>query len=155
MAGNYKHGLRHKRIYNIWKSMRQRCNNPKCRNYKNYGAKGIEVCEEWNDPVVFAEWAYKHGYDDTLTIDRIDVLKGYTPDNCRWTTYKLQANNKRNNVKIEFNGQSHTFGEWASITGISVSTLWARIHVCGWSIEDALLKPVWANDTRFKSKIVQ
>ena len=87
---NYRHGMRHKRIYNIWRSMRQRCNNPNCRNYKNYGARGVTVCAEWEDPKKFFLWANVAGYDDGLTIDRIDCEKGYSPDNCRWISQKAQ-----------------------------------------------------------------
>ena len=111
--GNRKHGLMGKRIYRIWKSMRQRCNSPSCRIYKRYGGRGISICEEWDDPKKFAEWAYSNGYSDELTIDRIDVNGDYCTENCRWATYKVQANNKRNNALIEYNGEKHTISEWA------------------------------------------
>lgn len=150
--GNYKHGLRYKRIYDIWRSMRQRCSNRHCRNYKNYGGNGITICNEWNDPKSFAKWAYANGYDDSLTIDRIDVSKGYSPENCRWVTQKVQQNNKTTNVRYEFSGESHTLGEWSTITGISVSTLWARIKIRKWSIKDALTVGVNERDTRFKKR---
>lgn len=148
--GNLKHGLRHKRIYTVWRSMRQRCNNPNCKNYKYYGDRGISVCQEWNDPKVFADWAFANGYSDLLTLDRIDVNKGYSPDNCRWVSYAIQENNKTNNIRYEYKGEKHTLTEWAKIVKINASTLWARINLYGMSIEDALSKPKWANDTRFK-----
>lgn len=133
--------------------MRQRCKNCKCRNYKNYGAKGITVCEEWDDPVVFAKWAYENGYDDSLTIDRIDVTKGYYPENCRWTTYKKQANNKSNNRRIRCGNEVHTLGEWSEITGISISTIYARLKY-GWTEEDAVKKKLWENNTRYKESVL-
>ena len=74
MAGNYKHGHRYERIYNIWRSMRQRCSNKNCINFKNYGEKGISVCKEWNKFETFYQWSVENGYNDALTIDRKDPM---------------------------------------------------------------------------------
>ncbi len=137
MAGNYKHGGAHTRLYNIWKSMRQRCINPKNSRYSVYGAKGIKVCKEWDDFKKFRDWAIKNGYEKKLTIDRIDNSKGYSPKNCRWVSYKIQANNKTNNRFVTYRGETHTLGEWSEITGIKLATIWARLNK-GWSTEDAL-----------------
>ncbi len=95
--GNYKHGMRYTRLYNIWRSMRQRCNNPNNVNYKNYGGRGISVCSEWDISFTcFMEWALANGYQEHLTIDRINNDGNYEPSNCRWATYKEQSSNKRN-----------------------------------------------------------
>lgn len=91
----YKHGGKGTRLYNIWKNMRQRCTNPKNPDFKWYGARGIKVCEEWNDFAVFREWALANGYREDLTIDRVNVDGDYRPENCRWTTWAEQARNRR------------------------------------------------------------
>lgn len=140
---NYKHGLSHTRINNIYKSMKSKCYKENNNRYSCYGAKGIEVCPEWlgRDGLInFYNWATNNGYQENLTIDRIDTCKNYEPSNCRWSTYKTQENNKTTNRFIECNGEIHTIGEWADITGINLSTLWARLDR-GWSDEDTILTP--------------
>jgi hypothetical protein len=95
-----KHGLRATRLYNIWRSMVQRCEYPRSISFPRYGGKGIRVCAEWRgDFAVFAEWAKAAGYSDDLSIDRINNARGYEPANCRWATAKQQANNRSKPVR--------------------------------------------------------
>lgn len=109
-----------RRLYNIWSGMVRRCEDPKRERYKNYGGRGIKVCDTWrNDFESFVLWALSNGYSDNLTIDRIDVDGDYNPDNCRWSNMKEQANNKKNNVLIEINGQTKTVAQWSDHIGIS------------------------------------
>ena len=92
---------KHTRLYNTWNNLKSRCNSTANAQYKDYGGRGIHLCEEWaNSFDVFCEWAYSNGYSDELTIDREDNNKGYSPDNCRWVDRVTQNNNRRNNVYI-------------------------------------------------------
>lgn len=137
------HGMSKTRIYSIWAGMKARCYKPYAEEYKNYGGRGIRVCDEWlNNPEAFIQWSLSHGYRDDLSIDRIDSDGNYEPDNCRWADWYEQGANKRNNRHITYNGETHIIAEWARKTGIKASTINGRITVLGWSVEDALTKPV-------------
>lgn len=89
------YSMSHPKLFNLWGSMNARCHNEKAANYYKYGAKGITVCDEWRfDFEPFLEWCNKNGYEEGLTLDRIDGEKGYSSDNCRWVTHEVQQHNK-------------------------------------------------------------
>lgn len=133
-----KHGMTNTRLHRIWSNMRARCNNPNRREYKYYGQKGIEICNEWNDFTTFYEWAINNGYKEGLTLDRIDVNGNYEPLNCRWTTAKEQGNNRSNNHLITYNGETKTVTQWAEERNINHDTLYSRINRAHWDIGKAL-----------------
>ena len=136
-----KHNQRHTRIYELWKAMKNRCYNSNISCYKNYGGRGIKVCDEWkNDFQAFYNWSMDNGYNESLSIDRIDNNGNYEPSNCRWTDRTTQANNTRTNHYITFNGETKTLTQWAREYSLNVSCLRARIEN-GWSIEKALTTP--------------
>lgn len=137
------HGMSDTRIYNIWSGMKSRCNYPRNVEYQNYGGRGICVCQEWDSSFEsFYKWAAENGYSDDLTIERIDNDRGYSPDNCRWATYKEQANNRRGLRKITYKGETKTISDWAREYGMSHETLRYRLDVSGWDIEKALTTEV-------------
>ena len=116
-----KHGMKKTREYTIWQGMKKRCMNPNAINYKDYGAKGITVCEKWIDFVGFYE---DMGLSGGLCLDRIDNTKGYLKDNCRWVTHSQNNRNKSNNVLIE----GKTMTEWSEITGLSKQVISWRMY---------------------------
>ena len=125
-----RHGLSHHPLNAIWRSMRRRCNNPSSASYHRYGAKGIRVCEDWDNFETFYNWAISNGWADGLSIDRIDNSRGYSPDNCRFVTIRDQARNRTTNVFITVNGITKLQIDWAEFLGISYSTIsvWKRRH---------------------------
>ena len=130
-----RHGhARKERLYNIWVGMRQRCRDKNAHGYENYGGRGITICPEWDDYAVFREWAMSAGYQDDLTIDRIDVDGNYCPENCRWATAEEQANNMTKNRMITYRGETMSMSRWAERLGISYGTMNHRIQR-GWSME--------------------
>lgn len=125
------------RLYNTWINMRMRCKH----GGKYWGAKGIKVCEEWDNYENFKTWALENGYRDDLTLDRINSNEDYCPHNCRWATYKEQANNTSRNRLIVINGETHNLEEWLKIyKTVTKSTVFKRVKK-GWSFEKAITTP--------------
>lgn len=139
-----RHGLSRTRLYRIYNNMKSRCYKSYAKEYEDYGGRGISICDEWLGRIGFINFykcAMEHGYDDKLTIDRIDNDKNYEPGNCRWVTRLIQNNNSRHANLIEFNGEKHSIAEWSRIKGISQNTLAKRIKM-GWCIEKVLNSPI-------------
>jgi hypothetical protein len=122
--------------------MKRRCYAKNDDAYPYYGARGITICDEWlADYEAFKAWSLGYGYADDLTIDRIDGDKGYSPDNCRWVTRKVQQNNLRSNRLITYEGETRTVSEWSEKVGIKAATLSGRLNYSGYSNERALTEP--------------
>lgn len=144
------HGKTHTPLYNVWYGIKQRCYYEKNISYKNYGGRGIRMCQEWLDDFMnFYNWAMNNNYKEGLTIDRIDNNGNYEPHNCRWSTKTQQANNKRNNVNFTYDGKTMSLKAWCRHLDISYKTCMTRKHR-GHSIEECLnLVPL--NDKRHKT----
>ena len=124
---NIKHGLSKTRLYNIWNGMIQRCHFPHHKDYPRYGAVGIKVCDLWkNDFMAFFKWAESNGYDEGLTIDRVDGNGGYEPYNCRWETPKVQAFNRRDTVVVEYEGDKISLAELAARLKLPTTTVFRK-----------------------------
>lgn len=109
--------------YNSYRGMMSRCYREKDASYKNYGGRGISVCDEWHNINNFEKWVEENPFKTGMTLDRINPNGNYSPDNCRWATMFEQDKNRRNSILIERNGEIHNISEWAVITGINRSTL--------------------------------
>lgn len=132
-----KHGMCQTRIYREYRNMKYRCSNPNSPGYHNYGGRGIKVCSEWlgeNGFENFYNWSINNGYDDKLTLDRIDVNGDYEPSNCRWVDWETQYNNTTKSVKLTYNGRTMTATQWARELGVDRHTIYDRIRN-GWSVE--------------------
>lgn len=133
-----KHKHSRSKLYDIYYKMRHRCYNKHDKNYNNYGGRGIKICDEWlSDFMNFYKWSMNTGYCKTLTIDRIDVNGNYEPNNCRWVDWDTQANNRRNNVYLTYNGKTQTIARWSKELNICYHTLMYR-HNKGWSDKECL-----------------
>ena len=138
--GNPKHGGHGTLTYARWKSMMQRCNNPRASNYSHYGARGITVCDRWHDfSAFFADMG--ECPDRLMTLDRLSNDIGYEPGNCRWATQAAQNSNRSSCVKLTLSGITKTVADWATERGMTANTLSMRIRL-GWTVERALTQPV-------------
>lgn len=143
------HCLRSHPLYRIWQHMKNRCFNKNSNDYKDYGARGIIVCEDWKtDFVEFLYWSIKNGWKEGLSIERKDYNGNYEPANCCWIQLSEQSKNRRGLRLIEFNGQIHTLSEWSRITGIKRSTLKQRLTSGNFTLEEAFNVPVNQNLAR-------
>lgn len=135
------HGKRSSPEYSTWTNMKTRCNNSNNFKYKDYGARGIKVCPEWEQSfeAFYRDMGNKPGPE--YSIDRIDNSKGYSKKNCRWATRKEQSNNQRTNNLISFRTKIQTLSQWAIELKIPMKTLWARLYKQQWTVERAFTTP--------------
>lgn len=145
-----------KRLYNVWRGMINRCENPKSNRYHRYGGRGICVCDEWHEFSSFLEWALDNGYDPNAkrgqcTIDRVDLDGYYCPENCRWVDNKTQMSRVSTNRYVEVDGKPVCLTEAARMVGISIDTVKSRLRR-GWSVEDAIfIAPSRSANNRWNS----
>ncbi len=141
-ARNYRHGMFGTRIYEIWRKMRRRCRCKSEKSYRDYGGRGIRVCDEWNNSKTgfdnFYRWSMSNGYAENLSIDRIDNNGNYEPSNCRWATMKEQSNNRRSNHNVSYRGKEQTISEWADELHIDQRLLRQTLSRHNWDLEQAL-----------------
>ncbi len=130
------------RLYKIWSDMKARCENPKDKDYPRYGGRGIQVCRQWREFMPFARWALQNGYKPGLTIDRNNYDGMYEPGNCSWEDAKAQANNRSTNFVVEYKREEKTLKAWCEELNLPYQTVYARIKRYGWSIKEALEKPI-------------
>lgn len=138
---NTIHGGFGTRLYKEWIGIIRRCTKQNDPSWVRYGARGITVCDEWKTFPAFRDWAIANGYDDTLTIDRINPSGNYEPSNCRWANAREQANNRQDTIWIDYGGERLPLSYWADRLGINYNTLYDRLHRCGWSVEKAFTTP--------------
>lgn len=118
------HGESNTKLYGVWLAMRRRCYLESCADYKNYGERGVRVCDKWNDSYVsFRDWSIANGYKEGLEIDRIEVDGNYEPSNCRWITKLENARNKRSTIFITINGKTKTLQDWSEEYGLPYKTV--------------------------------
>jgi len=130
------HGMSRRKEYFVWKTMRQRCENPNNKSYKNYGARGISVCTRWEN---FANFFEDMGdCPKGMTLERLDNDKGYYPENCRWETRATQSRNKRNVLLVRYKGEDRLFCDVVADEGVSRKAVYQRYVTQGWTLERSI-----------------
>lgn len=135
------HGLSDHPVFEAYEGMMRRCYKETCKTYKNYGGRGITVCNEWkNDKNVFFDWAFKNGYEKGLQLDRRENNLGYYPGNCRFVTSKINVRNRRTTLFIIHNGEKRALAEWCEIFKLEYNMCLERVRR-GWNAELTFSKP--------------
>jgi hypothetical protein len=148
---NKTHGFSNgntRKLYDVHRQMMKRCYDSACKDYPNYGERGISVCQEWHDLGSFINWAYSTGYKEKVTIERIDVNGNYCPENCTWIKNAMQAQNTRKVIRLDAFGETRLLLDWAVITGIGYRTIKTRLRL-GWDVERALTEKPYLGKNQF------
>ncbi len=138
--------------YRVWRGMKDRCLNPRSTYFSHYGGRGITICAEWLES--FGNFYRDMGPRPSFRhqIERKENDGPYSPENCKWALPTEQSNNRRSNARLTWNGETHTMSEWARALGLTVGTIWSRIHQCGWSVERALGTPAAPKGVRSRTR---
>lgn len=151
---NKTHGFSKTRLYKIWVGMKKRCYNEKSENYRNYGGRGIAICNEWlDDFMAFRKWALESGYAKNLSIDRIDTNGNYEPSNCRWATNTEQARNQRKTIHFELFGERKTLSEWCEYAEIKYMRAYQRYKNGNFPFDEIELEKIRTKISRKEQKI--
>ena len=138
-----RHNMSKTRLYREWASIKRRCYTVTDNNYKNYGKRGIGMCDEWkNSFESFMEWALQNGYSDDLTIERINVNGDYCPENCLFIPHNQQASNRRSSYSITYENKTQNLTEWCKELNLPYMLIHNRIYKLGWTFEKAISEPV-------------
>ena len=148
----FKHGVKeNKRLYGIYNGIKRRCYSLNEPRYKDYGGRGIRMCDEWKDRAKgfdqFVSWSLSHGYSENMTIDRIDVDGNYTPENCRWVTLQEQNGNKRQTHWVDYQGEHIQLYKLCQRLNLSYDLMHDRIYGRRWSVEKAVETPSIQKDS--------
>jgi hypothetical protein len=148
------HGRTNHKWYSVWNGMIGRCHRESNSSFEGYGKRGITVCDEWrSDPSVFFEWLEENDYRKYTQIDRINNDAGYSPDNCRVTTRKVNCNNRRDNKKYTIDNERLTIAQMSEKYDIKYGTLYKRLKLASWSVEDAIHKNIGQQVVPARSKL--
>lgn len=148
------HHLSHTKLFRTWNGIKRRCYYTKDKSYPDYGGRGITICDEWKDDfIAFYNWAMENGFNDSLSIERINVDGNYNPQNCRWATAKEQANNRRSCVMISYNGKTQNLTKWCEELDLNYKRVHNRMFKKGWDFEKAINTPVDITKRNKKTKI--
>lgn len=141
-----RHGESHTPLHNIWCGI-----NKRCKHHKRYAGRGIRICEDWSIYENFRDWSLSNGYEDGLTIERIDVNGDYCPENCKWIPFGKQARNRTTTKWVEYEGKTMSLAEAAELAGLPYKEVHLRIKK-GWSEYDALHTPLQTNENSLRKK---
>lgn len=144
-----RHGMSKHPLYQVWRNMKARCYDPKRKDYKDYGGRGIRMCRAWLTSDNFLKWALDAGYERGLTIERRNKNKNYTPGNCSWVTMRVQVNNRRNTIFVRVVGKRVSLADACEFHGIRYATVASRMRF-GWSLKDALTAPIDQHNRRYE-----